>query len=68
VGVDTGLVHLAAAIGTPTVSIFGATDPLLCGVGPAGSWARDLGGIGAAPTADDVLSAAAELMRLAPRC
>ena len=27
VGVDTGLVHLAAALGTPTVSLFVATDP-----------------------------------------
>ena len=26
-GVDTGLVHLAAAIGTPTISLFVATDP-----------------------------------------
>ena len=68
VGVDTGLVHLAAALGTPTVSIFVATDPLRCGVGPAGAWARDLGGIGAMPTPDDVLGAAAESMRLAPRC
>jgi heptosyltransferase-1 len=35
VGVDTGLVHLAAALGTPTVSLFVATNPLRCGVGLA---------------------------------
>ena len=32
VGVDTGLVHLAAALGTPTVSLFVATDARLAGV------------------------------------
>ena len=37
VGVDTGLVHLAAALGTPTVSLFVATDPMRCGVGRAGA-------------------------------
>jgi heptosyltransferase-1 len=68
VGVDTGLVHLAAALGTPTVSLFVATDPLRCGVGAAGPWARDLGGIGTPPAPDAVLRAAAELMRNAPRC
>jgi heptosyltransferase-1 len=68
VGVDTGLVHLAAALGTPTVSLFAATDPLRCGVGPAGPWARDLGGIGNPPTPEAVLRAAADLMRRAPRC
>jgi lipopolysaccharide heptosyltransferase I len=68
VGVDTGLVHLAAALGTPTVSLFAATDPMRCGVGPAGSRARDLGGIGNAPSPESVLRAAGELMRNAPRC
>jgi heptosyltransferase-1 len=68
VGVDTGLVHLAAALGTPTVSLFVATDPLSCGVGLTGPWARDLGGIGAVPTPDMVERAAAQLMRRAPRC
>ena len=34
VGVDTGLTHLAAALGTSTVAIFTATDPRLAG------WAR----------------------------
>ena len=68
VGVDTGLVHLAAALGTPTVSVFVATDPLRCGVGAAGPRARDLGGVGTPPTPDDVLRTASDLMRNAPRC
>jgi len=68
VGVDTGLVHLAAALGTPTVSLFVATDPKRCGVGIAGPSARDLGGIGVVPTLEEVQRAAGELMRRAPRC
>ena len=31
VGVDTGLVHLAAALGTPCVTLYGSTDPGLIG-------------------------------------
>ncbi|MRD72285.1 lipopolysaccharide heptosyltransferase I [Rhodocyclus tenuis] len=31
VGVDTGLVHLSAALGTPTLAIYTATDPALTG-------------------------------------
>ena len=68
VGVDTGLVHLAAALGTPTVSLFVATDPMRCGVGPAGPHARDLGGVGSIPTPEAVERVAGELMRRAPRC
>ena len=68
VGVDTGLVHLAAALGTPTVSLFVTTDPMRCGVGLAGPSARDLGGIGSIPAPDAVERAAGELMRRSPRC
>lgn len=46
VGVDTGLVHLAAALGVPTVAIYTDTDPLLTGVYPGGSPAANLGGKG----------------------
>ena len=67
VGVDTGLVHLAAALGTPTVSLFVATDPKRCGVGLAGPSARDLGGVGLVPTLEDVQRTAGELMQRAPR-
>ena len=66
VGVDTGLVHLSAALGTPTVSIFVATEPSACGAAPIGPNARDLGRTGALLTADDVLSAARALRRSAP--
>ena len=51
VGVDTGLVHLAAALGTPTVSLFVATDPRSRGVERASARARDLGGVGVVPDA-----------------
>ena len=35
---DTGTMHLAAALGVPTVSIFGSTEPVL--TGPLGSFHR----------------------------
>ena len=63
VGVDTGLVHLAAALGAPTISLFVATDPLLCGVRPAGTHARDLGGLGTIPSPESVERAAGALMK-----
>jgi heptosyltransferase-1 len=68
VGVDTGLTHLAAALGTPTVAIFTATDPAGAGVAVAGAHARDLGGNGVVPSAADVQTAAGALLRAGPRC
>jgi len=68
VGVDTGLTHLAAALGTPTVAIFTETDPAGAGVAIAGVHARDLGGNGVVPTLADVQAAAGALLRAAPRC
>ncbi len=67
-GVDTGLVHLAAALGVPTIALFVATDPHLAGVGRASTRARDLGGIGEIPLPDDVIATVGELMRAAPSC
>jgi heptosyltransferase-1 len=62
-GVDTGLTHLAAALDVPTISLFVATDPRLAGVERASERTRDLGGIGVVPTLDEVIAAAATLMR-----
>jgi heptosyltransferase-1 len=68
VGVDTGLVHLAAALGTPTLALFTATDPALAGVERASAAARDLGGAGRVPSLADARAAAGALVRRAPRC
>lgn len=68
VGVDTGLTHFAAALGAPTLALFTRTDPARAGVAITGSHARDLGGNGCVPSAGDVLAAAGEMMRNAPRC
>ena len=56
VGVDTGLVHLAAALGAGVVALFLGTDPLLTGVYGA-QRAVNLGGIGEIPSVDAVLAA-----------
>ncbi|WP_373976654.1 lipopolysaccharide heptosyltransferase I [Chitinibacter sp. SCUT-21] len=56
VGVDTGLVHLAAAVAVPTVAIFCASDPELTGIRASG-YAVNLGQRGAAPSVDTVWSA-----------
>ncbi len=68
VGVDTGLTHLAAALGTATVAIFTATDARLAGVACAGPHARDAGGNGVVPSLADIVDACAQLLRQAPRC
>ena len=48
IGVDTGLAHLAAALGVPTVGIYIATDPALTGL-YAGRNAINLGNIDRVP-------------------
>ena len=68
VGVDTGLTHLAAALGTPTVALFTATDPRLAGVERASALARDLGDVGATPAPALVIAAAGALLRARPPC
>jgi heptosyltransferase-1 len=57
VGVDTGLTHLAAALGAPTVALFMATDPKLAGVAIDGAHACDLGGIRASIEPSEVIAA-----------
>lgn len=48
VGVDSGLLHMAAAAGTPGIGLFGATDPVL--TGPWGGQIRALSaGLGCSP-------------------
>ena len=59
IGVDTGLTHLAAALGRPTLAIFCATDPGLTGV-HAAQPVINLGGIARMPTADQVMQACAD--------
>ncbi|HEV3010828.1 MAG TPA: lipopolysaccharide heptosyltransferase I [Burkholderiales bacterium] len=54
VGLDTGLTHLAAALGVPTVGIFCGSDPVLTGLYGA-PHARNVGARGRPPGADEVL-------------
>lgn len=68
VGVDTGLTHLAAALGAPTVAIFAATDPRLAGVARVGAHAQDVGDARGAPSFDAVAAAAGRALRTAPQC
>jgi heptosyltransferase-1 len=56
VGVDTGLVHLAAALGVPLVAVFAGTEPGLYGPMGAGPIAI-VGGTGGAPAVGDVMAA-----------
>ena len=56
VGVDTGLTHLAAALGTRTVGIYCGSDPALTGIHGAPR-AVNLGALGRAPTVAEVLKA-----------
>jgi lipopolysaccharide heptosyltransferase I len=62
VGVDTGLLHLAAAFGTPLVAIFSGSAPALTGPVGAGPMAV-LGGQGKPPSVADVADAVARLAR-----
>jgi lipopolysaccharide heptosyltransferase I len=62
VGVDTGLLHLAAALGVPLVAIFAGSKPGL--TGPVGSGPLAvLGADGAPPTVAAVADAVAKLAR-----
>jgi heptosyltransferase-1 len=61
IGVDTGLVHLAAALGRPTLALFCASDPALTGV-VASTPAINLGTRGQPPSVEHVLAAALPLL------
>jgi heptosyltransferase-1 len=57
VGVDTGLTHLAVALGVPTVGIYCATRPELTGL--HGDNATNVGGAGQVPSVEAVAQAVA---------
>jgi lipopolysaccharide heptosyltransferase I len=62
VGVDTGLLHLAAALSVPLVAIFAGSKPRL--TGPVGSGTMStLGDDGMPPTVDAVIEAIAKIVR-----
>lgn len=65
VGNDSGITHLAAALGTPTLAIFGATDP--CVWRPPGDNATVVGTKSGWPTLDAVSNAIAALMTASDR-
>lgn len=61
VGVDTGLLHLAAALSVPLVAIFAGSQPKL--TGPVGSGSMTvLGTDGAPPNVDEVKAAVSKLL------
>jgi len=61
VGVDTGLAHLAVAVGTPTIGIYTATQSELTGL-HGGHRAINLGGVGKIPSIDEVMRTAESLL------
>ena len=63
IGVDTGLAHLAAAMGVPTIGIYTATDPALTGL-YAGDRAVNLGGIQRAPDVAEVITTLTRLTHM----
>jgi lipopolysaccharide heptosyltransferase I len=62
VGVDTGLTHLAAALGVPLVAIFSGSEPGLTGPVGAGPIAV-LGAQGETPSVEEVVAAARAFVR-----
>lgn len=62
VGTDTGLTHLAGALGVPTIGIYVATDPAATGL-HACARGINLGGIGAAPETGAVIGAVQGFLR-----
>jgi heptosyltransferase-1 len=64
VGLDTGLSHLAAAVGAPTVGIYCDYDPRLTGIVGAGACAS-VGSAGGPPPLDEVQAAVEQLLAAA---
>ncbi|MES2208430.1 MAG: lipopolysaccharide heptosyltransferase I [Pseudomonadota bacterium] len=56
VGVDTGLMHLAAALNRFTVGIYGVTSPILAGPYPPSTERISLGGLEGFPSPHEVIS------------
>jgi heptosyltransferase-1 len=63
VGVDTGLLHIAAALGVPLVAIFVSSEPGLTGPMGAGR-ILVVGSPDGAPPADEVIEAAGRVIQL----
>jgi lipopolysaccharide heptosyltransferase I len=61
VGVDTGLTHLAAAVGVPTVGIYCGTDPAATGLYGCAR-AQNLGGVSRPPKVSEVMAAMERLI------
>lgn len=59
VGVDTGLTHMAAALGRPTVGVYCGTSPARTGV--IAACARNVGDIARTPTVEAVADAIVDL-------
>jgi heptosyltransferase I len=63
VGVDSGLAHLAAALGVPVVALFSGSDPVRTGVvAMHGRFGRNLGGPAAPPNPHEVVASAVEAL------
>lgn len=62
IGTDTGLTHLAGALGVATIGIYSATDPAATGL-YACARGVNLGGIGAPPAVSEVKAAVDRLIR-----
>jgi hypothetical protein len=60
IGNDSGITHLAAAVGTPVVAVFGPSDPAIWG--PRGDRVRLPGGRGRWPETHEVLASTAALL------
>jgi len=63
VGVDTGLVHLATAVGVPTIGIYCGSDPAKNGL-YAATPICNLGQDGAPPSAAEVITSADQLLNV----